>query len=102
MARRVEGMKQSIPGLIVPSDPKEQLQWFKFMDWMIAKKGVDIKYHISAGAQRALAYSEKIKEAISKGDFDEAERKMRELQGMFESPEDEVTEEEIEDYFEID
>ena len=102
LARRVESMQKNIPGLIIPSDPKEQLQWFKFMDWMVEKKGVDIKYHVSAGAQRALAYDEKVKELVSKGEYDEARIKMYELQGEYTRPEDQVTQAEQEAYFKID
>ena len=102
MARRAESLQQKVPDLDFESmTPKEQLAIFDFMDWMVDKYGIKILYHVSQGAQRALSYDEKIKEMLSKGDFEDAKNRIREIEGDYILPEDEVTEEEAKKAFAV-
>lgn len=102
MARRAESLQQKVPDLDFGSmSPKEQMSLFKFMEWMVNKYGISAIYHISQGEQRALSYDEKIKEMMSKGDFEDAKKRMHEIGGEYILPEDEVTEEEAKKAFEV-
>lgn len=97
--RRIEGIKRKLPGIIIPDNTHDRLLWFKFMDYMIDKHGVDIKYHVSAATQRAIAYDEQVKDLISKGEYDQAKEYLDQIKGDYQRDEDKVTKEEIEGYF---
>lgn len=102
MARRAETLSNNFPDLhLSDMTPSQQFGFFKFIDYMLQKHGTNMFYHVSSGAQRAIAYDEKIKDMISKGDFDDAQRRIYEIQNKYLRPEDELSEEEIKKAFEV-
>ena len=102
MNRRAEAINREYPDLHLETmNNKELLGFFSFLDYMKEKNGTILMYHVSPGAQRAQAYDEKIKEMISKGDYDEAKQRMYEIQGQYTLPSDQISAEEIKKAFEV-
>lgn len=96
MQRRIDSLASQ--GFYVPENKKDQVGFFKFVDYMKEKHGINLFYHVSEGGQKAVAFDDKLKAMISKGDYDAAYERMNEIKGDYEDAE----EEDYSDLFEID
>ena len=87
MSRRVNTLRDQ--GYYIPSDKHDQIGFFKFVDYLKEKHGITLFYHVSEGGQKAAAFDDKLKDMISKGDYDAAYERMNEIKGDYEDAEEE-------------
>ena len=95
LRQRIQTLRSK--GYMIPTDKAGALAYFKWLDYCQDKHGLDFHYHVSEAERRSVWFDDRIKDLLSKEEFDEAWQMMKEIQSEYQEAAD-VTEKEEKDF----